>query len=810
MGAQDSMVVDKFTVAINMHVRNKDFGENPKKLTENFKNHFITAKELAMAIDTGCAVVFAEMIQNEQGGIHRCSEAFKSSQTVAVDIDNCIIINGQKQKVPDSEYFSLEQAYNDQFIKDNCLLLYTTSSHTPEWHRFRIVFRLPRIITDANEYKTIMKALVFKFNADKACTDPCRIFFGSANSNPSINNKAISEDVLNELLSVVTPVNKTKKEHVSKAIVGNAPKLPLEQIRAMLQHIADKKGKLDYNEWLILISALFDKYTLEEIKPILIETIGEEKSGEYEEKYKNGLDRIPFDKFIDIAKQCGYHEPITFGADFIVLSDSGKPRIHSSRLLDFLYESGFRKYYLPDSNDYRLIKIEDNIASVTSASRIKTFIQYYLEATLDHDNFLEQLLEQLVCGTFLTNDKLEYLRLNEFDFQRDSECATNIYLSNGFIEVKQNSDKIKTIFKMYPELNGIIWQRWQKNHDWHNIDKPSLALPHRIPDNYPNHSHRHGSGQFEQFVDHICNCEPQRIDALKTGIGYLLHAYKAPSVSKAVVLCDEQVSEHPSGGTGKSLLAQALAQVRTVADEDGKRFDTSNRFAFQNVNTDTQIVVLDDITKDFDFEALFHLITGDFEYEPKGLPKVKIPYSIAPKFVLTTNFTVLGHGNSFKRRMAEYEIAPWYNENFSPVNDFGCEFFTQWCSDEWVLFFSYMAHCIKCYLKNGLITPEPKNLNHRKLLQKTSTDFVEFMTDRYIVNGELNNEALRKTVTKSELFHDFCDTYTDWRIMLNNGSFSVHIFGRWLTAFATYNDLTIHNTTQRQNGKVVRVISFTK
>lgn len=803
---------DVFTIAVNNQGRDKDW--DFQILTDQFLNYNLNVSQLADAINQGFAVVFAQMKQNEQGCIKRCSQAFLSSDIVGIDIDNSITINGKKEKVPDSQYYSLDNALAEPFIQSNALLIYTTASHTNECNRFRIVFRLPKIITDPKEYTFIVSALIRKYGGDKACTDPCRVFFGSSNSNPVIIGKTMVPQALSELLATESFVADSTAPQVSKrsekATYSNTPKLSIEQVRDMLQTIADNSGGLEYNEWLELIGALFDKYTLDEIKPILVETLGEQKSGEYEQKYAKGLTRIPFDHFVRTAIKYGYRKPITLDTDFIVLTESGKPKIHQKRLLDFLHDSGYRKYYLPESNNYQFIKIFDNVASVTTPSRIKSFIQNDLEQTLDNDTTCEELLNQLVCGKFATVEKLEYLRESEFTFQRDTHNASFIFLQNGFIRAHKEYGRVSANFHNYSELCGIIWQRWQKPHTWFTFDKKAISTEHTIHPDRPQHTHKQGAGQFEQFVDHICYCDPDRIKALHSAIGYLLHAYKAPSISKAIVFCDEKISDYPSGGTGKSLLAQAMAQVRTMASEDGKRFDSSNRFCFQNVNTDTQIVVLDDITKNFDFESLFHLITGDFEYEPKGQAKVKIPYSVSPKILLTTNFTVLGHGSSFKRRIAEYEIASWYTESYTPIHDFGGEFFTQWSEQQWVLFYAFMSRCIQTYLKNGLIVPEPKNLNYRKLLQKTNADFIEYMNDKYFKDGQLNEYVVNQIVTKRQLYLEFCDQYTDWGVARNNGTFSQQLFGRWLSAFAMFNDLDLKDFTQKQNGKTIRVMQFIK
>jgi hypothetical protein len=61
-------------------------------------------------------------------------------------------------------------------------LVYTTASHSAEAHRFRIVFRTPRTITNPHEIRAATRSLALRLNGDPAVIDAARIFFGNRNA----------------------------------------------------------------------------------------------------------------------------------------------------------------------------------------------------------------------------------------------------------------------------------------------------------------------------------------------------------------------------------------------------------------------------------------------------------------------------------------------------------------------------------------------------------------------------------------------------------------------------------------------------
>jgi len=178
-------------------------------------------------------------------------------------------------------------------------------------------------------------------------------------------------------------------------------------------------------------------------------------------------------------------------------------------------------------------------------------------------------------------------------------------------------------------------------------------------------------------------------------VGYLLHRHKFKTLAKAIILCDEDKSDNAEGGTGKSILVQALSYLVKVVTEDGKHFITSS-FAYSQLDHDTAIFHIDDAAQKFDFEKIFPAITGDLIVERKYQNKFVIPYEETPKILITTNYVIVGRGNSFDRRKIEVEFSPHYNRFWTPNMEFESDIF-DWDKTQWNCFDNFIPNFIRYF-----------------------------------------------------------------------------------------------------------------
>lgn len=232
--------------------------------------------------------------------------------------------------------------------------------------------------------------------------------------------------------------------------------------------------------------------------------------------------------------------------------------------------------------------------------------------------------------------------------------------------------------------------------------------------------------------------------------------------------------------------------MKKVSSIDGKTFEFTKSFPYQTVSTDTQILVFDDVKKNFNFESLFSLITEGITLEYKGQDAIQIPVENSPKILITTNYTVGGIGGSFERRKFEVEMSDYFSSKHTPLDEFGHMLFSDWDSKEWLRFDNFMINCSQFYLQNGLIKHEFHNLDVRKFIKETSYEFYEWSKeeDNLPINGRLD---------KKQWFEAFVNDYQDYKKWLTQRKFS-----KWLEV---YGEFYKYNITQGRTN-ALRWIEF--
>ena len=171
-----------FRLAVNLTVKNKttDF----EALTNNYQNVELTLSEIADVVRLGHAICAAQMIEGENRQIVRKSCNFKQSELAILDMDFGVKVNGEK--VFDTANYKPLEAFLDTPAAAPVALAYTSFSSTDEWNRYRLLLPLPYLETNAERYQKILKTFIAEYNADAACSDICRVYYG--NSNATIYN----------------------------------------------------------------------------------------------------------------------------------------------------------------------------------------------------------------------------------------------------------------------------------------------------------------------------------------------------------------------------------------------------------------------------------------------------------------------------------------------------------------------------------------------------------------------------------------------------------------------------------------------
>lgn len=230
-------------------------------------------------------------------------------------------------------------------------------------------------------------------------------------------------------------------------------------------------------------------------------------------------------------------------------------------------------------------------------------------------------------------------------------------------------------------------------------------------------------------------------------IGYLIFQKKRPDVSRAVIATDYMNKE--PGRSGKTLFVNFIAKFIQAEHIVGRFMDINNAFIWNDLSSQTKLVVLDDLPENFEFDWLFPCISGDWVINRKGKRVDIIPYPYSPKIVITTFSEIAGKGVSVDYRKWELPFSDYYNTSHSPIDDFGKSFFTDWDIEDWKYAYMLIADCVQLYLNYGPVLTQ-EILWERKIEVEIGTDFVSW-ADIYFSNPSYLNQ----TISRKELYELF-------------------------------------------------------
>lgn len=448
------------------------------------------------------------------------------------------------------------------------------------------------------------------------------------------------------------------------------------------------------------------------------------------------------------------------------IKESGAYEINFINLQAFFINRGYF-LYRTSATRHIYIRIIDNIVREVGKKDLVDELMHYVSEECSrpvHEYFLKSI------GRALNEDFLQSLPSKQVEFKKDIKGAIQLYYRNGIVKI--TSSKIST-FKYSQLPKGLyIWESQIIQRDF------KLGIE--------------AGSDFRTFCWNIAAQDKNRFGSICSVIGYLIHNYKNPSNCPAIILNDEVISDNPEGGTGKSLLIKSIENFVRIVAIEGKTFSFDKNFAYQRIDPETKIICFQDVTKNFDFERLFSVITDGMDVEKKGRDSVFISFQDAPKIVITTNYAVKGVGNSHERRRFELEISQHYNKWNTPEKEFGRMLFYDWGALDWSQFDAFIASCCQYYLKNGLMEQTLINLNEKRVLAETNQDFIDFMKDFDF-----------KTIPKSDLYTSFLHEHEEYS---REKWFNKKLFNKWVSAFASYKKYAVED----YNNGLQRFFKFTR
>lgn len=445
---------------------------------------------------------------------------------------------------------------------------------------------------------------------------------------------------------------------------------------------------------------------------------------------------------------------------FWYYDDKNKIKLSPHKYKFYLEQNNFLKYFPTDTSTFTFIKKEENLIEETNEKRIKDFV---LDDLLNRPD-TDYVPYDFMAGNpgYFNINYLSMLKSADIKLKEDTKNACYLYYRNCAVKITRNS--IEEID--YLDLDGYVWKNQIIDRDFVKTD--------------------HHKAEFRKFVWLVANKEVDRYNSFQSVIGYLLHSFKTSSKNKAIIFNDETISENPNGGSGKGLFWNALAKMKKVSMIDGKTFTFEKSFPYQTVSTDCQVLVFDDVKKNFNFESLFSVITEGITLEYKGQDAIKIPVEKSPKILITTNYTVGGVGGSHERRKFEVEMSSYFGVNHTPEDEFDHMLFDDWDDEEWQIFDNYMINCVQKYFKTGLVSHEFQNLDVRKFIKETNMEFYEFVHSDEVY---LPSDGTR--IYKSALYSQFISDYPDYaqgKYKLTQKSFK-----KYLDKYASFKGLDIRD-----------------
>lgn len=177
-------------------------------------------------------MAFAPALSSE----HRIQNTFVSHELALVDIDNGMTLE-------ELQTFPFYQLYGSGY--------YTTSSHTDAEPKFRILYRLPIAITEAETMRIIYEGLLAVHGAaDISCKDPVRLFYGTVNARyREITDRSIDVDGLELLIKARDIVLEQQSKNIAEIKQDDRQFEPKteEQVAELLDELRKYYPDLNYS-----------------------------------------------------------------------------------------------------------------------------------------------------------------------------------------------------------------------------------------------------------------------------------------------------------------------------------------------------------------------------------------------------------------------------------------------------------------------------------------------------------------------------------------------------------------------------------
>lgn len=199
------------------------------------------------------------------------------------------------------------------------------------------------------------------------------------------------------------------------------------------------------------------------------------------------------------------------------------------------------------------------------------------------------------------------------------------------------------------------------------------------------------------------------------------------------------------------------------------------------------------------------------------------PFKKDSKIMISTNRTLNITGGSQRDRIIQFEVSDFFNENHSPMQQYGHMLIDDWNTEkewenQWVLYDNFMCYCSMLFHQKGIIEPSTINLELRVLRDHTCQEFIEFMHEigQNLININRPYESYQMPEKKDmfstdvdysmtnfafeqkQLYLKFKEDNEDYK---NANYFTQNLFTKWLKLYSKMKLGVAKPQMQRSNGK---------
>ncbi len=499
-----------------------------------------------------------------------------------------------------------------------------------------------------------------------------------------------------------------------------------------------------------------------------------------------------FKELVKVAKPCKFWERV-------YSKDKARYEINTLFLLHFLKVNGFGKLVDPDNDMVTYVKISGFKVRQISPRNIQDFIlEWAQQCNLD-----VEIQNLILNSTRMSGSVFEKIDTIHPDFTNYDEKSQTLFFNNKMVKVTADG-----VEESRGASGGLYaWEKAVCKHDFKRIDPAFVA--HWDPENgtYSLEMKHTRSHYFrflmnasriywrEEFEDRAVSdpakekqyreehhwdvsgprltedeqAEQQRHLANKLFcIGYLMHSYKRLAKAWGLWVMENRITDEDEsgGGSGKTFMIRFLKQFKNTEMVNGRdKKLTDNNFFLDRVTENTDLLLIDDAVKYFNFNYFYSMITDNMVVNYKNARSKEIQFSQSPKLVVTSNFPPPAADGSTARRLLSCVFSDYYHQQTDDSDytdtvriedDFGYELYNESYKEEWWNEdFNFCIDCLQFYLQsiphNIMLQPPMENVDKRMRIQQMGNEFIEW-AEVYFSKGSENLDRLIDKAALKDLF----------------------------------------------------------